>query len=146
MIIQQKQTVTENESRELRLDSYVTYIHHRVCANCATTETFAQCFEVWLHPTKTRNSNLRDLRPVVGDLKPLNMAVLNCPEKKIPICHACAASYRVVGRPEVVTVLSTNDQWQETLRRKYAPAPAADPKVATKSSASPRVIPSLDQI
>ena len=141
-----QQTVTETESRELLLDSYVTYIHNHHCANCGQTETFAQCFEVWLHPTKTRSSNLRDMRPVIGPaLKPLNMAVLQAPERKIPICHHCAANYRVVGRPEIVTVRSTNDQWQETLRRKYAPAPT-EPKVATRSSVPPKVIPTLDQI
>jgi hypothetical protein len=141
----QQQTVTETEHKELLLDSYVTYIYRNYCSNCGGVETFAHCFEVWLHPTKTRNSNLRDLRPIVGALKPLKMTVLNAPEKQIPICHECAGRYRVAGRPELVTVQSTNDQWQETLRRKYAPAPS-EPKVATKSSASPRIIPRLDEI
>jgi hypothetical protein len=135
--------ITESESRDMLLDSYVTYIHNHHCSNCGQVETFAQCFEVWLHPTKTRTSNLRDMRPVVGPLKPLNMAVLNAPDRKIPICHHCAANYRVQGRPEIVTVKSTNDQWQETLRRKYAPAPTE--KVA-KPAAPARAVPTLDQI
>jgi hypothetical protein len=137
--------ITESESRDMLLDSYVTYVHTHHCTNCDGIETFSQCFEVWLHPTKTRTSNLRDMRPVVGPLKPLNMTVLSAPGRNIPICHRCAASYRVVGRPEIVTVQSTNNQWQETLRRKYAPAPT-EPKVAARSSTPAKVIPSLDQI
>jgi hypothetical protein len=136
--------ITETESRDMMLDSYVTHIRNHRCTNCGQTETFTQCFEVWLHPTKTRSSNLRDLRAVVGDtLKPLNMAVLTVPEKKIPICHHCASQYRVVGRPEIVIARSTNEQWQETLRRKHAQAQTE--KVA-KPAAPVKTVPRLDQI
>jgi hypothetical protein len=138
-----KSQITESESRDMMLDSYVTYIHNNTCTSCGQTETFAQCFEVWLHPTKTRTTNLRDMRPVVGVLKPLSMTVLNAPNRTIPICHYCAPHYRVVGRPEIVTVRSTSDQWQETLRRKYEPAQTE--KVA-KPAAQAKTVPSLDQI
>jgi hypothetical protein len=138
--------VTETESKELLLDSYVTFIHKHYCANCGTVETFSQVFEVWLHPTKTRSTNLRDLRPVVGlRLKPLNMTQLMAPEIQIPLCYSCISRYRVVGRPEIVTVKANNEQWQETLRRKAAP-PSAEVKVAKTGAATPKAVPSLDQI
>jgi hypothetical protein len=140
---------TETESKEMLFDSYVTIIHKHICTTCNMVEVFSQCFEVWLHPTKTRSSNLRDLRPVVGThLKPMNMAQINAAERRIPICHRCVASYRVVGRPEIVTVKASNEQWQETLRNKYAPPPKAEVKVARASAAAvtPKAVPSLDQI
>lgn len=141
------QQITETESRELLLDSYVTYVHSHHCANCGGITTFAQCFEVWLHPTKTRNSNLRDLRPIVGpSLKPLNMSRLDVPPKVVPICHYCVDNYKVVGRPEITTVKSSTEAWQETLRRKYAPPPA-EPKVAKTTAPAPaKAVPTLDQI
>ena len=140
-----KQSVTESESREMMLDSYVTYIHNHECSTCHHVETFSQCFEVWLHPTKTRNTNLRDLRSVIGDLKPLSMTVLKAQPKKIPICSACVGHYKVVGKPEIVTVHTDSGSWQETLRRKYAPPPA-ESKAAAKPQAASKVVPTLDQI
>ena len=140
-----RQPITESESREMMLDSYVTYIHRHECATCQNVETFSQCFEVWLHPTKSRNTNLRDLRSVIGDLKPLNMAVLKAQPKKIPICAACVDHYKVVGKPEIVTVRTDSGSWQETLRRKYAP-PAAEGKVAKPTTTATKVVPTLDQI
>lgn len=140
--------ITESESKDMVLDSYVTYIHAHTCSSCGCVESFSQVFEVWLHPTKTRTTNLRDLRPVVGlALKPLNMAIIKVPPKMIPICCACAGSYKVVGRPEMVTVHANMDSWQETLRRKYAP-PSAEPKIAKTAahSSSTKTVPRLDQI
>ena len=141
--------ITENESKELLFDSYVTYINTHQCAACGSIETFSQCFEVWLHPTKSKTSSFRDLRPVVGtSLKPMNMAVIRAPARMVPICHHCATRYRVQGRPEQVAVAMNNDAWHETLRRKAAAAaPPAEVKVANKSATAPsKVVPRLDQI
>jgi len=138
-----KQQISENESKEMVLDSYVTHIHTSECNKCGTHEVWSQVFEVWCHPTKTRSTRLTSLRPVVGlDLKPLNMAIVDVPTKRIPICHHCAHAYKVVGKPEVVTVASSNQRWQETIQRKYAepPKPQASPAPATKA------VPRLDQI
>ena len=140
------QPITENESKELLFDSYVTYVHSHHCANCGAIETFSQCFEVWLHPTKTRSTNLRDLRPVVGlELKPMNMAQLDVPPRKIPICHKCVGSYKVIGSPQTVSVKTSLGEWQETLRRKYEP-PKAEPKVAKPATASKKFIPTLGDL
>lgn len=138
------QPITENESSELVLDSYVLYIHNQQCAACGALERFSQCYEVWLHPTKTRSSNLRDLRPVVGGLKPLNMVQIAVPDKKIPVCAMCVSYYFLQGKFPAEKKIST-EAWADTLRRKYAP-PSAEPKIARTSDATPKMVPSLDQI
>jgi len=142
------QTITESESHELALDSYVLYAHTNNCANCGKMEKYSELYEVWLHPTKTRNSNLRDLRPVSGKLKDLPIYQVAAMPRSIPVCTECAthAPREAGGRPIQVMPLS-REAWAETLKRKYA-APASEPKVAkTTTGASPRkVVPTLDQI
>src|SRR5215471_5146208 len=136
-----KQQISENESKEMLLDSYVTHIHIHEC-NCGAFETWSQVFEVWCHPTKTRTTRLTLLRPVVGlELKPLSMTVVQVPRKRIPICHRCAHGYKVTGKPEIVTVQSSNERWQETLHRKYA-----EPSKAPAPAAPVKAVPRLDQI
>jgi hypothetical protein len=138
------QPITESEHSALLFDSYVTYIHRHDCVACGSTETFSQCFELWVHPTKTQLSSLRDLRPVTGapDLTQVSMAVLNAPRKKIPVCHECVV--RQAG-PRVV-IPASNAAWQETLRRKYT-SDQQEPKVAVKStSPATKAVPRLDQI
>lgn len=136
-----KPQITESEHSELLHDSYATYVHSHVCAACGSTETFSQCFEVWVHPTKTRLTALRDLRPVTGTtLKPMSMAVLKAPAKQIPVCHECVLSHTVAKAAPV-----SNAAWQETLRRKYTESPD-EPKVAVKSTTPAKVVPRLDQI
>ena len=138
-----KQQISESEHNDMLLDSYVTHIHTHHCSRCGDQETFSQIFEVLCHPTKTRTTKLTSLRPVVGlELKPLNLAVIQVPSKLVPICHRCAGSYKVVGKPEIITVQSSNDRWQETLRRKYS-EPA---KEAAKPPTAPKAVPTLDQI
>ena len=139
--------ITESESRELALDSYVLYAHTNNCANCGNTEKYSQLYEVWLHPTKTRNSNLRDLRPVAGKLRDLPIYQVAAVPRAIPVCTECAtgAPRAAGGRPIQVMPLS-REAWAETLKRKYA-APAPEPKVAkTTATPSRKVVPTLDQI
>jgi len=138
-----KPQITESESRELRLDSYVTYVHHHHCRNCGCDETFSQIYEVWLHPTSTRITTFKDLRPLAGlELLPLHMARIDVQVKQIPLCCQCVGTYRARGQgPKVVT----NQEWQETLRRKYT-AQAEEEKIAKTSSATPKAVPRLDQI
>lgn len=144
----QTPTTTESETKELFFDSYVTLIHTQHCA-CGETEHYSQCYEVWLHPTKTRSSNLRDLRPLVGPLdtaKP--MAHVARPARMIPVCCFCISAYKAEGN----TIAPINPmQWQETLLRKALAAAQPEVRVA-KSPTAPaptkpkRMIPTLDQI
>ena len=142
------QTITESESHELALDSYVLYAHTNNCANCGKMEKYSQLYEVWLHPTKTRNSNLRDLRPVAGKLKELPIYQVAAAPRAIPVCTECAtgAPRCAGGRPIQVMPLS-REAWAETLKRKYAQPTAAEVKVArTTATPSRKVVPTLDQI
>ena len=136
--------ITESESRELALDSYVLYAHTNNCANCGNTEKYSQLYEVWLHPTKTRSSNLRDLRPPAGKLKDLPIFQVAAAPRAIPICTECAtrAPRAAGGRPIQVMPLS-REAWAETLKRKYAPPAASPPKAAPPTR---KVVPTLDQI
>jgi len=138
-----QQRMSESESHELALDSYVMYIHNHDCAACGCTEQFSQLFEVWLHPTKTRLSNFRDLRPVVGlQLKPLALRYIEVAHIQIPLCSDCVEHYRAPAGEKSEPISSV--AWSETLKRKYAP-PSAEPKVA-KQSTPQKAVPTLDQI
>lgn len=137
--------ITESESKELLLDSYVMYINNHHCAACGALERFSQCFEVWVHPTKTRTTGLRDLRPISGRLKDLPLAVLAANEKVVPICYKCSWTHQNRGKPTVAQPPLSREAWAETLKRKYAPTPN-EPKIATRSAASPKMVPTLDQL
>ena len=138
-----KPQITASESQELALDSYVMYIHNHECTACGCCEQFSQIFEVWLHPTKTRLTNFRDLRPAVGALKPLPLRYIEAPHQTIPICSDCVSLYRAPQGERIKPI--SNMDWQETLKRKYAP-PAAEPKVAKQSASPQKAVPTLDQI
>jgi hypothetical protein len=139
------QTISESESHELALDSYVLYAHTNTCVNCGNTEKHSEIYEVWLHPTKTRNSNLRDLRPVGIKLKDLPIYQVAAVPRAIPICTECAArAPREASGRRIMPI--SREAWAETLKRKYA-APAPEPKVArTTATPSRKVVPTLDQI
>jgi hypothetical protein len=72
------------------------------------------------------------------------MAKIAVPPRKIPLCYNCVEDYRAAGQPETTTI--TTEAWQETLRRKYAPPPKAEPKVARADASPSKTIPSLDEI
>lgn len=134
--------ISESESRELVLDSYVMYIHNNPCDGCGRVERFSQCFEVWLHPTKTRTSGFRDLRPATRINPDLAMATVSGSHKTIPVCVSCAVPHHAKDAPPHLSSAA----WAETLKRKYMAAPKPEPKVA-KASATPKVVaPTLDQI
>ena len=141
--MQLRGTISPSESQELALDSYVMYIHNHECTACGCCEQFSQIFEVWLHPTKTRLTNFKDLRPAVGPLKPIPLRYIEAPHQTIPICSDCVPLYRAPAGEKSEPI--TNMAWQETLKRKYAP-PSAEPKVAKQSTAPTKAVPTLDQI
>ena len=138
-----KPQITASESQELALDSYVMYIHNHECSTCGCCEQFSQIFEVWLHPTRTRLSNFRTLRPIVGALKPIGLHYIELQHTTIPICSDCVPLYRAPQGEKNKPISSV--AWEETLKRKYAPQ-AAEPKVAKQSATPQKAVPTLDQI
>jgi hypothetical protein len=138
----QHHPITESESRELALDSYVMQINHHICTNCGQAEKFSQLFEVWCHPTKTRTTGLRDLRPAAKIRSDLPIAVVTRRERQIPLCLSCITAIRPIC-PAVAPI--SNAAWAETLKRKYAP-PAAEVKVAKTTTPAAKAVPTLDQI
>ena len=136
------QTISESESRELALDSYVLYAKHQKCITCGRTEHHSLMFEVWLHPTKTRSSNLRDLRPVKLPLKQLDIFCIQTKSVEIPVCVACVGSQKASYKANTVS----SEEWTETLKRKYAAAPQEVKVAKTTATPSRKVVPTLDQI
>jgi hypothetical protein len=147
--MQQHHKISETESHELALDSYVMYLHTQTCATCRAAESWSQIYEVWTHPTKTRTSNYRELRPLGGKTlkQDLPIAALARKPMTVPICTICVNHHAPKFGMKVVV---SETEWQETLKRKYA-APTAEPRVAKPTtpsgSAKPKqMIPTLDQI
>jgi hypothetical protein len=129
--------LTESDQGELRLDSYLMYIHNTHCVRCHSGERYGQLYEVWIHPTKTRLSGFRELRPAHGALRDgLHINYVEIPERLISICSDCVRDYKVPAESTAATNVISAQEWAETLRRKYSPAPA-EPKAPRAAAASP---------
>jgi hypothetical protein len=118
--------ITESEAKELLLDSYVMYIHTHTCTNCECGERFSELFEVWAHPTKTRTTALNVLRPATRLDHSLQLAYIELPERPIPVCSDCAPTYDIGASPPIPAL--SREEWAATLKRKYAPPAASQPK------------------
>lgn len=128
--------ISEGEAKELILDSYVMYVHTHTCTNCECGERFSQLFEVWAHPTKTRTTGFRDLRPAGRIDRSLQISYIELARQSIPICSDCVAQYETTEseRPAV-----SREAWAATLKRKYTP-PASPVKKSTPA------VPTLDDL
>ena len=135
-----KHQLTFTEDRELTLDSYVLHVNTQVCVTCGSCERYSTLFECWLHPRKRGLSKLSRVDGQV--LKRLPLAHVNLPQKSIPLCTRCAASQRADSPPTPPVSLA---EWNETLKRKYAPEPATPPvKVAAPRTL--KAIPNLEDL
>lgn len=129
--------ITETEAVELTLDSYLMRIHHTQCLRCKSGEQFSELFEVWVHPTKTRHTGFRDLRPATQFLRDLPMSYFELPLRAIPICSDCVHTYRCTASP-IPANAASNAAWAETLKRKYAQAAPQEIKVARATQPTTR--------
>jgi hypothetical protein len=129
--------LSESEVSELQLDSYVVHIHQQACLNCDCRERFSHLFEVWTHPTKTRTTGFRDLRLTSDQPRDLPIAVVELPERSIPLCSDCAETYDRPGLPAIQPI--SRSDWEATLKRKYTPEPPA-PRPQSRPT------PTLDQL
>jgi hypothetical protein len=137
--------LTESDQGELRLDSYLMYIHNTHCVRCHSGERYGQLYEVWIHPTKTRLSGFRELRPAHGALRDgLHINYVEIPERLISICSDCVRDYRAPAADTATNVVSAQE-WAETLRRKYSPEPK-ETKIARASGSSEIPAPTPDQL
>ena len=118
--------LTETDSTELQLDSYVMHIHNTLCAHCDSGERYGEMFEVWTHPTKTRLSGYRQLKPQAsGPLKDLPITYLSLPTRQVMVCSDCIDTYQSPSSREPIQAISAQ-AWAETLKRKYTPQPTAE--------------------
>lgn len=101
---------------------------HCHCGNNETISTLYQAEEV------ARSGLAQKLLPCssIGPNDPVRKVVL--PLIQTPVCAACVDDSRATRGHDVYA------NWQETLKRKYAPAPA------TTSPKPPKAEPSLDDI
>src|SRR5215472_5540714 len=112
---------TEAETHELVHDSYLMRIHNTCCARCGSGERYQELFEVWIHPTKTATTGLKQMRPVMTDqLKDMHIAYIEMPDARIPICSDCISTYKC-ATDQTPTKACTPEAWADTLKRKYQP-------------------------
>lgn len=135
--------LTESDASELTLDSYLMHIYQTNCLRCGSGERYGQLFEVWTHPTKTRLSGFRELRPARGALRDLPIAYVEMPERANPICSDCVHTYQSpTNKP---TRPLSSQEWAETLKRKYTPEPKVV-HIARKSEDRTIPAPTPDQL
>lgn len=121
-------SITESDAALLFHDSYVMHMNTQLCESCKCGERFSQLFEVWVHPTKTRATNLHVLRKAIGlVLKDLEIAYIDLPPIRIPLCTECVNTFVHPNRTSTIG-LGSREAWAETLRRKYTPEPASPTK------------------
>jgi hypothetical protein len=135
--------ITEAEAVELTLDSYLMQIHNTTCL-CGSGERYGLLYEVWTHPTKTRTSGFRELRPARGRLRDLPIAYVEMPEHGQPVCSDCVQNYKTPTNKESIPAISAQ-AWAETLKRKYAPE-VKQPKVARSAGAAGIPAPTADEL
>jgi hypothetical protein len=125
----------------LTLDSYVMHVHTHHCRNCTSTEQFSSLYEVWVDP---RRPTTRQLKPYTSclPLRGLHINYINLPAHTIPICSDCISTYH---REAAATPLNPTS-WAETIKRKYAPAPATPTKPAPAKVTPLRAIPNLEDL
>jgi hypothetical protein len=135
--------VSEGQSKDLVLDSYVMNIQVQECQGCHSCEKYSTLHEVWTHPIKTRTSALRILRPVTSVIKPLPIDRVNLARKFIPICSACVHNHSVPARPT-----ADPREWARTLQRKAAEAykPPTPPKAPGTPVKSTKINTNLDML
>jgi hypothetical protein len=131
---QQKPTMSDRS--EMIHDSYVMHIHNQKCSSCGHLERFNHFYEVWIHPSKTRLTGMKDLRPA-NSLKPkFSVTYIDLPPRPIPVCTECV---KLIEREDHMIITANPAQWAETLKRKYAPAPSTPDKPV-------KTTPTLDQL
>lgn len=138
-----KMKITEADAVELKHDSYVMHIHQNSCT-CGSGERYGLVYEVWVHPTKTRLSGFKLLKPAGnGPLRTdVPMAYMEMPRKRLVVCSDCVHEYKT---HEIQAQPAANPQaWAETLKRKYTPEPQA--AKTTKSDAGGIPAPTADQL
>jgi hypothetical protein len=136
---------TETESVEMVHDSYLMHIHNVHCTRCRGGERYTDLYEVWIHPTKTRTTGLKQLRKYTGALKDMHVAYVELPISFIPICSDCVATYKSATDKTPLREADTAS-WAETLKRKYTPTAVAETKIARASSPAAKHIPTLDEL
>lgn len=135
--------LTEAEAAELKLDSYLMHIHRTKCA-CGAHEHYHTLFEVWVHPSKTKTTGFRDLRPMIRDnMRDLPISYINMPFKLTTICSNCVKHHKSSGGFAAAEAANPV-AWAETLRRKYTPE-QKEVKIA-KQSTPGKYIPTLDEL
>lgn len=133
--------LSESEAIEMQLDSYVMHRGRQHCSNCDCLESYSTIFEVWIHPTKTPRTGLTSLRLHASPtLKNLPMSHLTLPVREIPVCDDCVEWYEGIVSFSKTIGHASREAWADTLRRKYAPAPA------TTTSQPSTKEPSLDTL
>lgn len=138
--------LTEGESAQFELSSYVLISRSHACASCTQIQTYSDINEVWTHPTKTALSNAKILK-AARTIKPgYPIASVATPVVSIPICHECidGADFfpeqtHESGR-EFPPLSMT--EWASTIQRKALQA-QDERREAAKAS---RPAPSLDML
>jgi hypothetical protein len=111
--------LSETEAAALQHDSYVLQKRMNICRRCGGMETFTELYEVWCHPTRTGKTGLIQRRKCSEIKLGYPIASVMTPSTSLPVCMACVETYDPAGAANFPPVSA--GQWQETLKRKYAP-------------------------
>jgi hypothetical protein len=120
---------SEPQSSEFILDSYIMHRKDTRCTRCASISTTSETFEVQVHPTR----GIRRLVPAKSLSPGFSIGLSTLQVKEQPCCFIC---YDTLPQEERGAQYLSEDEWRNTLRRKYARPETGTAKVASKEGPS----------
>jgi hypothetical protein len=121
---------SEPQSAEFILDSYLMHRKDTRCTHCASISTTSEIFEVQVHPARgiRRLVPAKSLRPGFS----IGLSALQVREQ--PACFIC---FETLPQEQKGSEYPSEDEWRNTLRRKYGRQDA--PKTPTSAKEGPSI-------
>ena len=118
----------EPPTADFELDSYLMHRKDTKCTRCGLSSTTSEVFEVQIH----RHRRIRRLVPAASIREGLPVGLATLQVRTQPACFVCFDT--LPQEPEAAR-FATEDEWRQTLKRKYAPQET--PKVASPAKEGP---------
>lgn len=124
-----------DNAAEFVLNSYLMHVRSHRCCACGVTHQSSSLLEVWVHKNSAnRTAGRRLVEATTFDPK-VELGVSHLPIRDIPLCFLCVASQLETAASPHKTEAQLQQEWAQTIRRKYAPtqiAPKAEPPRASQ--------------
>jgi hypothetical protein len=113
---------------DFQLDSYIVHRKVQHCTNCGNSYHSSQVFEVFVNPRLTGLTAAHQLKPAKTLQAGYKIGISTLRTEETPCCHECFTNLHSSAMPTPEMKPLDPAEWAKTLKRKYAPAPAASPE------------------